>query len=761
MSPASRLSDNEGVFSGWRLDACLLALFAFVFCVQYYHANFIFHGDVFLNLYIHGNPRLFELGWDPYIWGYLGWYPVYGSVFPLNIPMHLIQSVLDTPYSALKLIQLNAGISLFLLSFTTYLFFRFLGRSRAASLAGSVVASFTGFHAHTSIRELDLFYLHSFMFVPLALMFLVKAGRQAAPANTLLAGLMIGLSLLGGTNVPMFLIVPFFPLAFLIDRPLRTVKVKDFLKGTLTAAAAGIIGMIVGAAMVIPSMKFMDLTDRQAHINRDVLMIKDTLYTIKAALYRDIFTGQMFDHEFDAYLGLIVLAMAAFGVFACLKKSKTAEEGGAFIKGGLFMGALLAYSVLMMQLAYLPEALQGVITRWFSLLSVRFPYRHMMLVLLAAGFFAAVGLDSFKTASSRRKGIFTVIVSLSAIAYFAYGMPSIRTITAHYAIISAPLAFAVWLISFYYVLKKRPGLAGPWGLGLPMILFALFSLSRPDTPARPYKGESMMLYPNTVKKSIDNLYNKPEGEWGPVLKNSRPFRIFNKGPILRMNIWAPRAGADIAFEPLADPATPLYIRKYSEQINSLYSPLWDLYNVAYMAETKSLYALDGKDLVTDIMYENPDAFDRFFITHGVKGFATENELFKALAGASRDELRDYVFLTGVPSNSYTPFPEGNEGIKIIERTPGRIVIEAVLSAPGHLCASELWFPAWEVMVDGKKAGLLRAYGTFWAVGLDAGRHTVEFTFYDRYAFWGKAVSAGTIMLILAGVVFIRRKPKGS
>jgi len=759
MNDTARNPDNEPAFSGWRADACLLGLLTLVFCAHYYHGRFIFIGDVYLNLYMHGNPGLFDLGWDPHAWGYLGWYPIYGGLFPLNMLMHLAQRVLETPYSTLKLVQMNAGFSLFLLSFTTYLLFRFLGRGRAAAIAGSAVVSFTGFHVHTGVRELDIFYLHSFMFIPLTLIFLVKAHRADALVNTLTAGLMIGLSLLGGTNVPMFLLIPFFPIAFLMDSPVRRAGAGDFVRGTLIAAGAGATGFLAGMTMVLPSMKYMGLTDRAQFVGRELFQTNSPLYTIKTSLYGDILTGAVFDHEADSFLGFIVLAMAAFGLLALLKKGGAAGRGAGFIKGGLFMAALAVYSVLAMELVYLPEVFQKAITGWFSLASIRYPYRHMMLLLLAAGFFVALGLDSIETASWRRRGAFTAAAIIAAIACFSYGVTAIKPTTAHYAIIIAPLVFAAWLASYYYLLKKRPDKAGAWRLGLAFIIFALFFLARPDEPVRPERAESMMLYPNTVEGSIRNLYGRFEEQWGDELKEGRPFRIFNKGAILRMNIWAPGTGADIAFEPLFDPATPAYLGRLARLVDSYHSPLWDLYNVKYMAETASVSAQGGKDLSISMARENNGAFDRFFITHGVRGFATDDELFKGLGSASRDDLKKYAYLlTDGAAGHMAPSADAPDKVRILERNPGRIVVEAEMGEAGHLCASELWFPAWRAEVDGKEAPLLRAYGAFWAVSLDAGPHVVEFTFKDRYAFWGKVVSIGTILLVCAAV--LRKRPRG-
>lgn len=741
-------------FIGWKTDACVMAALSILFCLHYYHGGFIFQGDVFLNLYMHGNPELFDGGWDPHVLGYLGWYPIYGSLFPLNIPMHLLQRYLDTPFSALVLLQANAAVSLFLLALFSYLLFRFLGRSRMAAIAGSVVIAFTGFHAQASVRELDLFYLHSFMMVPLALIFLIKANEADALRNTLLAGLMIGLSLLGGTNVPMFFFMPLFPFVFLVTKRFSEIRIKDALRGSVIALSAAVIGMAVGAAMVLPSLKYMKYSIRQKVIQHDFFDPYALSLTLKNMLYRDMFTS--FDHEYDPFLGLPVILMAAFGAFFCLWRKFTNTSLPA-VRGWVFFGFAAIYFFFMMQSAYLPDAIKGILEFFFSLLSIRHPYRHTMMLLVAAGFFVAVGLDSYNSASQKTRNIFLIAALALTAAYTVFGLFYASGRLSHYSIVLAAPAFIV-LLFLLNISWAKPKLNAACKGALPLLLFALFFLSRPDDVPIPDRKSYTSLHPNSVNGSVHTLYGRFDETFGPLLKGQSPFRILNQGPIPRTNIWAPRYGGYIAFEPLDDPAEPLFFREYASLIHTYDSPLFDLYNVRYMAGTVSIVNNGKAEFSTQINYVNPDAFERFFIAHGERHFRTESELMDGLKAATREELQNNVyFLSDKGFAQSAPEPVGEEKVEVIKREARHIIVNADLGSPGYLCASEIWFPAWESFVDGKKTGILKSYGLFWAVKLDGGKHTVEFIFNDRFTFWGKVMSVLGIAAIVAFAVLARKK----
>jgi hypothetical protein len=71
---------------------------------------------------------------------------------------------------------------------------------------------------------------------------------------------------------------------------------------------------------------------------------------------------------------------------------------------------------------------------------------------------------------------------------------------------------------------------------------------------------------------------------------------------------------------------------------------------------------------------------------------------------------------------------GELEITIRRYTTTEIEIEAATPLRAFLVLNELWYPGWEVDVDGRPAELLRANLLFRAVALPPGRHDVVFRF---------------------------------
>jgi hypothetical protein len=91
--------------------------------------------------------------------------------------------------------------------------------------------------------------------------------------------------------------------------------------------------------------------------------------------------------------------------------------------------------------------------------------------------------------------------------------------------------------------------------------------------------------------------------------------------------------------------------------------------------------------------------------------------------------------------------------------PDRIEVEAQLPKPGLLVLSEIWYPGWQVVVDGKAQPVRQVAGILRGVSLGAGTHRVVFVYNPASVRWGVWLSlAGWIGVIIgAGIVLWRRR----
>ncbi|HQU42623.1 MAG TPA: YfhO family protein [Pirellulales bacterium] len=95
-------------------------------------------------------------------------------------------------------------------------------------------------------------------------------------------------------------------------------------------------------------------------------------------------------------------------------------------------------------------------------------------------------------------------------------------------------------------------------------------------------------------------------------------------------------------------------------------------------------------------------------------------------------------------------------VRILIDEPRRLAIEVNAPSSGNLVVADIYYPGWKCAVDGMNVPIRKAYGVFRAARLDAGRHTVEFS-YEPLSFrlgvlgtacgilLGAALTAGAVL----------------
>jgi hypothetical protein len=86
--------------------------------------------------------------------------------------------------------------------------------------------------------------------------------------------------------------------------------------------------------------------------------------------------------------------------------------------------------------------------------------------------------------------------------------------------------------------------------------------------------------------------------------------------------------------------------------------------------------------------------------------------------------------------------------------PDRIEVEASLPEAGLLVLAEIWYPGWQVTVDGQPRPVEQVAGLLRGVSLDAGTHQVVFAYRPASVGWGTALSlAGWAAVAAGGIVW--------
>lgn len=720
-------------------------------CIRrFYNNNFIIQGDVLLNLWMHINSALFWNGWDPHFIGYLGWFPVIGKLTPLNMIADFILNIFfhNGVKATLFTLQILALINTFFLGLTFYLLLRFLGRSKFSSVFASIIVMFTGFHSHVVINELDFFYNASFCCVPLVMIFMIKANRASSLKslefikNSILAGFFIGLSLLGGTNVPMFMFLPCFLFIGLIDKPLKEVfSAKELVKVFCTFLIAGIIALFIGASIIIPSLKYMSLTIRDTVLSNDIYLTKPFSYTLFTLLYKDwwpiwiVNEGLKQFHEANSFLGFPVMCFSLIGFSNTKAKAQT-----------FFLGLIL-FAIMAMHIIYMPNFIINIFDFVYQKLSIRFPYRFAMLFIFAMSYFAAVGFDSLKVINEKLKTTHKLILySLLNLLFLIYLLVGIdffifmKAVELRGYLLTSLIITAIFVLSLNILAFNRYKYSKIIKCNFIILLFCFFYFTSNQYPVRQnyedadiYKAkQTAYYYPDSLNEQINKLFYRPINTYNKLNNhNTNPIRIYNKNTFQRENVWMSYTSFDSAFESMPDPCVSAYLFKYYNLASNVKeSPLLDLYNVKYFQFDEDYTGKKYKKTPVKNIYENPYTFNRFFMVHNAKYFIDESYLMNALHKASYNELKNNVYLITsadskfLSNNSSKTFDK----INIIKKTPTKIILDVKSNKAGYLINSETWFPEWNVKVDNHNRQILRADEAFMGVYIPKGNHTVIFEF---------------------------------
>jgi O-antigen/teichoic acid export membrane protein len=196
---------------------------------------------------------------------------------------------------------------------------------------------------------------------------------------------------------------------------------------------------------------------------------------------------------------------------------------------------------------------------------------------------------------------------------------------------------------------------------------------------------------------------------------------------------------------------------------SLDSPLLDLLNVKYVVTTQTVdnpnYTLvyDGELRV----YRNDDYLPRAFVVYGAQVILDE--------AARRDALRqlnprEAVILEEKPPDGWAQGPGTDWApATVADYGLNEVTIEVNLPRPGYLVLADNWYPGWRAYdsqpgQSEQEIALYRANGTFRAVALGAGQHSVRFKYTPLSFKLGLFISfmAGVVLLLVLSYWFWRR-----
>ncbi len=197
--------------------------------------------------------------------------------------------------------------------------------------------------------------------------------------------------------------------------------------------------------------------------------------------------------------------------------------------------------------------------------------------------------------------------------------------------------------------------------------------------------------------------------------------------------------------------------------NARVTPRWlDLTNVRYVLfrpKSPLIAQFPGLELVHQSdegsIYFNPNALPRAYMVHRVEQLATQDAVFS--------RLREPQFPMG-------ELVVTNVAIPVVERVTGevtapevrsyqanRVVVTGVAKASGVLVLSDTNYPGWQATLNGASVPIYPVNGIFRGVWVPTGAYEVEFTYWPASLSWGLALWGTTVGVLVAGVVYFRRR----
>ena len=238
-----------------------------------------------------------------------------------------------------------------------------------------------------------------------------------------------------------------------------------------------------------------------------------------------------------------------------------------------------------------------------------------------------------------------------------------------------------------------------------------------------------------------------------------PYRIDTRTDI--ESLWQPDTALLYGLEDVGGVANPLALAdatRYWENLGSRSSRLYDLLNIRYVIAKKDVtldwdkfaLAFDGDPQLN--VYENRRALPRAFFAGQIQPAASHEDAWNAIHAPDFDPAMTAV-VEGASASTLASTSSGE--VTEIASAPNRLTVKVNADGPALLVLSQLWYPGWQVTVDGRAQGApLRTDYLFQGVPLEAGSHTVELRFTSPLWRLGWVLAGVAVVILLVSSLFV-------
>ena len=209
-------------------------------------------------------------------------------------------------------------------------------------------------------------------------------------------------------------------------------------------------------------------------------------------------------------------------------------------------------------------------------------------------------------------------------------------------------------------------------------------------------------------------------------------------PSARNDVYSSLAESWTTFDhPLMDWASVRYV----------VVPLSDVAKISTRPEKFTIAYEDNEVAV----YINRGALARARIVHLAKQLSTDSTAQMLVAIAKGVEGAVYLERAqSVPDPS--PCQSSADDVAYELDDPDQVQLKLSTQCPGYLVLSDLYYPGWQASIDGKPSEIYRANTAFRAVRIEAGQHTVRFSYQPLTTSIGFPLSAVAGACVIAYII---------
>jgi len=693
---------------------------------------------------------------------------------PLTVPFDLLDPVAGMAWA----MALHLGLAGALM----FAFLRALGLDWRAALLGGLAFEFNGFFL---VRLSAPSYVFSGAWLPLMLLGVLRLARSGRLRRGWPLALATALSVLGGhpqiSGLSLVLAAAFLAgQAYLAHDPGAAWRFR--VRALVHFALLVLLGVALAGYQVIPFLELVGESARRAvpldAYRRSALSVLALVQAVLPDVFGHPVAGNYwFDswaHLLDGvhrearpwtfnasgenlYTGLPTLFLAGVALFRGGRRREAVFFGGV---------ALVSLAVLLgtpaLDLAY--RVIPGFATSR--------PDRVTFVLMVAVSVLAAIGADASllrppRPGSSRGR----LVLGLLAGALVLW-------LVAPY-VASAPrrAGLGQWLM----VAAREMETAGlPWALGLllgsgllarreilesrPGLLFCSALLVVPNV-AFGWKFNPARSAAGLGESALERQLQAAEGSQrlARILTHTPQYLPPNLPQVLDLDdVQGASAAALARYVELIEAADPgaVALQKYFFAFRSAAvarGPLLDLLGVGWVLsdEALDLPEADPATITGIRAYRNPGALARFRLVHQVEPAASTRAAIGRLLSPGFDPATRAVVVGPLPAalavGAMAGLPGGDQ-VQVIDRRAHRIQLEVRSSSPGVLVSSEIFYPGWDTLIDGRRVETLLVNGAFRGALVPAGTHSVDLRFTPRSFFLGLAL---TVLSLVALGLMVR------